>query len=312
MITIGEVEKAIHRAGLSAVGISKPALERKYLARYRIWIDQNYNAGMSWTTREPELRANILNRFPWVKSVVVVLDNYFKEIRLGANPMFASYARGEDYHRVVTEKLLKTLTELKAIDNTTTGKIFVDSGAIMEKAFAEQAGLGWIGKNGLLIGENIGSFCFIGVLLLNKQLPAARRVPGECGKCEICIEKCPTGAIISPGLIDARKCISYLTVEKRGRFSKDEKKLLNNWLFGCDICQECCPYNQRWAKETEEVRYSSAQQRYDCSLQKWDSIDKNDFMMMFRDTPVLRLKFSRFRRNIEALGKNNKIGHKYE
>lgn len=308
MISRKILTQIIKQSGLSAFGISQPALEEKYISRYKEWLGRKFNADMIWTEKNHAERMNIRKRFPWVRSVLVVLDNYFKENNLGNNPKISCYARGEDYHIVVAEKLQKVLSVLINIEKKIKGKIFVDCGAVLEKAYAEQAGLGWIGKNGLLIGEDIGSFCFIGVLLLNQDIQPSVNGVEKCGDCKLCVDNCPNGAIVSPGLIDVRKCISYLTIEKKGEFSEKESHSLNNWLFGCDMCQEVCPYNQMWAVITDEERYQDIDQ-FDLSLREWKNVDLEKYDELFEKTPIKRLKYKRLQRNINALDKtyNNNI-----
>jgi epoxyqueuosine reductase len=301
MITVSQLERIVRQSGLTAVGVSSPVLNHKYAARFQTWLKNKLNAEMYWMAKDPVGRIDIRKRFPWVKAVIVVLDKYHTDTCFDRNPKIARYAMSKDYHLVVTEKLQKTLDALKAVDNRMFGKIFVDTGAILEKAYAEQAGLGWIGKNGLLIAENIGSFCFIGVLLVNREFPLSEKVPNKCGSCNLCMERCPTGAIIKPGLIDTRKCISYLTVEKRGAFSKSQNYLIGSWLFGCDVCQDVCPYNLKRTVETAEEEMLDSRERFSMPLEEWGRMCEGAFTRLFDETPLKRLKYEQFKRNVAAV-----------
>lgn len=302
MISAEQIRTIVFKEGFAAYGFSDPVLKSAHIMHFKKWINAGYQADMQWMERNIEQRLDIRERFPWVKSVLTVADNYFNHIDVPLhNPRISRYALGSDYHEIVKKKLLNILSALEEIETGIIGKVYVDTGPVLERAFAAQAGLGWIGKNSSLIVNNIGSYCFLGELILNVQAKQSNETENLCGNCTKCIEACPTGAIIEPGLIDSRKCISYLTIEKKGYFTSREEQLLNNWLFGCDICQECCPWNQKWVKKTDEARYIDRLSIIERSLNEWLEITEEEFKSLFTNSPVKRLRFDRFRRNLLAL-----------
>jgi len=256
---------------------------------------------MEWMKRTKEDRVDIRKRFQWVKSVLVVLDNYFSCPISAKNGLkFSIYSMGQDYHTIVEKKLRSVLSGIKDIDNRIKGKIYVDIGPLMEKAYAEQAGLGWIGKNGMFIGNEIGSYCFIGVLLLSEKIKTSEMAVNRCGSCALCIDRCPAEAIIEPGLIDSNRCISYLTIEKKGDFSDREAALLNKWVYGCDICQKVCPWNRKWAKTTHDSRYIDRKDAIRQYIDLGNNGNMDKFNTVFKNTSLERLKYERMRRNIWA------------
>jgi len=298
------IRQLCREAGFSAYGFAPPVLDEKYHVHLASWLSEGNHAGMSWM--DPDVsgreRTDLTIRFPWVKSVLVVAENYFSDFRNShEDAIISRYARGEDYHRILERKLRQLLLTLKVADSSIDGKIYVDTGAVLEKAFAVTAGLGWQGKNTSIIVENAGSFCFLGVMLLNRDLPVGDVKPDLCGSCEKCLKACPVGAISAPGILDARKCISYLTIEKKGVFSDEEKNHLHNCLYGCDICQNVCPWNCLWAKTATETRYFNRLELLDRSLSEWEKLTDAEFLDLFQKSPIRRLKYERFRRNVAAL-----------
>ncbi|MBC8491712.1 MAG: tRNA epoxyqueuosine(34) reductase QueG [Candidatus Marinimicrobia bacterium] len=302
MISADQIRTTVFKEGFAAYGFSDPVLKPAHLMRFKKWINAGYQADMQWIERNIEQRLDIRERVPWVKSVLAVADNYFNHIDVSLNnPRISRYALGGDYHEIVKKKLLNILSVLEEMEPGIIGKVYVDTGPVLERAFAAQAGLGWIGKNSSLIVNDIGSYCFLGELILNVPAKQSNETEKLCGNCTKCIEACPTGAIIEPGLIDSRKCISYLTIEKQGDFTSREEQLLNNWLFGCDVCQECCPWNQKWGKKTGETRYINRLSIIERSLNEWLEITEEEFKDLFTNSSVKRLHFDRFRRNLLAL-----------
>ena len=291
-------------AGFSAYGFAPPVLDEKYRIRFASWISGGKHADMVWM--DPDVsgreRTDLTIRYPWVKSVLVVVENYFSDYpNRYEDATISKYARGEDYHRILKQKLRQLLSVLKSVEPSIVGKIFVDTGAVLEKAFAVSAGLGWLGKNTTLIVENVGSFCFLGVLLLNREFPFGEVKPSRCGSCDKCLKSCPASAISEPGVLDARKCISYLTVENKGAFSDTEKKHLHGSLYGCDVCQNVCPWNILWAKPSAEARYFNRSEALDRPLSQWEEMTEAEFQDIFKKSPIKRLKYERFRRNVVAL-----------
>ncbi|MGC9362985.1 MAG: tRNA epoxyqueuosine(34) reductase QueG [Fidelibacterota bacterium] len=304
MITGKQIESIMTRK-FTAFGISKPSLDSKYISRYRSWLEKGYYADMSWMVKSAADRFDIRRKFPWVKAILVGLDNYYSPPFFTKSGLrFSGYALGIDYHVLVKEKLETALVQIRNVDPDVRGRVYVDTGSFMEKAYAEQAGLGWIAKNGLFIAENIGSYCFIGIILLSIELPVTGSAVNRCGSCRKCLESCPTGAIVAPGMIDARRCISYLTVEKRGVFSEQEAEWLNGWVYGCDVCQEVCPWNIRWQKVTSDERYTDNRTKICRLLEFGNGINMDKFKAVFKNSAVKRLKFENWIRNIDTVFRN--------
>lgn len=288
--------------GFVAAGISSPVLVTKSNVYLKNWLRSGYHAEMQWMTKNEEIRTNVLKSYPWVKSILVVADNYYLNHRREEGALKISrYAWGSDYHKIIKIKLKEVLNKLKSSDSKVEGKIYVDTGPILEKAFAVQAGLGWQGKNTNVVIKDFGSFCFLGVLLLNAPFEFNSPVKNRCGDCTSCIGDCPSGALVNPYVLDSRRCISYLTIEKKGEFSADELNWLNNWLYGCDICQEVCPWNHKWAKNTGDTRYYDRLKQIEQSPKEWMELTEHRFRELFKRSAVKRLKFDRLRRNLLAI-----------
>ncbi|MDO9548298.1 MAG: tRNA epoxyqueuosine(34) reductase QueG [Candidatus Marinimicrobia bacterium] len=301
MITSGKIKDIVTISKLSVCGISEPSLDEKYILQIKRWLDCGYHAEMEWMKRTKDDRMDIRKRIPWVKSVLVVLDNYFSEPISAKNGIkFSRYAMGRDYHNIVKEKLTAVLVGIKDIDKRIKGEIYVDTGPVPEKAYAEQAGMGWIGKNGVFIGNGIGSYCFIGILFLSVNIKPSEMTAGRCGSCTLCIDRCPAGAIIEPGLIDSNKCISYLTIEKKGDFSDRDAAFLDKWVYGCDVCQEACPWNRKWSKTTFEPRYIDRKDQIQKYIELGNAGNIDKFTKVFKNTAIERLKFKRIQRNMNA------------
>ena len=255
---------------------------------------------MGYMERNVDKRIDPTLIVPNAKSVVSVLLNYFPENPSVSSvpPKISRYALSLDYHLVIKNLLYKMLEEIKQIANGANGRAFVDSAPVLERVWAAKAGLGWIGKNSMLINPNLGSYVFIGELIVNIEIePSTSQVPNRCGSCTKCIDSCPTGAIVLPGVVDARKCISYLTIEKKSNLSDEEKKTLNGWCFGCDICQEVCPWNSK-AKSSSlpDIKPKSEIILLDCK--SLSTLTQSQFEQLFGDTPVSRAGFQRFAENV--------------
>ncbi len=238
----------------------------------------------------------------WARSVIMVLQNYYPSA--GQNdpsaPVISRYAYGHDYHSVINKKLKKLLGFIRSEIGPCRARTFIDTSPILEKSLAQRAGLGWQGKNSILISKKYGSFFFIGGIITDLELEY-NQVPAKdyCGNCRLCIDACPTLALISPHILDARKCISYLTIENRtGGLPAELKPHIRNRVFGCDICQEVCPWNRK-AIPHSEPELVPVPGLLEMSRDDWYSLDAKKFTTLFRDTPFERLKFNGLRRNLE-------------
>jgi epoxyqueuosine reductase len=265
------------------------------------WLHQGFHGEMGYMARLGGDRANPVHWADWSRSVALFADSYLQGAACSADPGQAAisrYARGEDYHDVLKEKLNHLVERIVSTGHRALA--FVDSSPLMEKALAAHGGLGWIGKNGNLLRPDTGSFFFLGGLVTDAVWAADAPIEEECGTCDICISSCPTGAIVSPGVIDARLCISYLTIELKGSIPRHLRPLLGNRIFGCDDCQDVCPINA--APQTAgEPRYSGP--GGEKSLLDLASLDPASFRREYFSTPVWRSRYRGFLRNIMvALG----------
>ncbi len=261
---------------------------------------------MLWLERQPQIRCDLRIKFPWAKSVLVVADNYFYNYSRKVNTAkIARYAWGDDYHNIIEEKLQSFLHDIQGENRDVIGKIYVDTGPVLEKGFAVQAGLGWQGKNTTIIVNNTGSFCFLGVMLLNIDLKLSQPVQNQCGTCEKCIRACPTNALSSPGILNTKRCISYFSIEKKNDLTDRERAWLGDWLYGCDLCQEICNWNKKWAKTTSNTVYYSRLQLMERSFKEWAELTESEFQSIFQKSVIKRLKFDKFRRNILAVLNTN-------
>ena len=269
--------------GFDEAGIAPVALpsETEHL---NSWLAAGYAGSMSWLERNPEVRIDLRERFPWAKSVVVVMRRYAgRSVALsGLAPFVASYARGADYHDV----LLPRLKDLAGDLGEGRSHAYVDTGPALERRLAAAAGLGWTGHNSLLLNSGLGSRTFLGVVVSEIDFEPTASLTGSCGSCTACQTACPTGAFVQPGVLDARRCISYLTIEFRGVIPRELRPAMGQWLFGCDLCQTCCPFEVGCDVEGE-AEFSSAVE-LDLSLAELLRLDEDSFRARFRSTPLWR------------------------
>jgi epoxyqueuosine reductase len=236
------------------------------------------------------------------KTVVSLLLNYYpEEIQNAESPKISKYAYGEDYHTVIKDKLKELIQYLKENIGEINGRAFVDSAPVMDKVWANKSGLGWIGKNSNLIHPKEGSFFFIAELILDIEIEPDGPMKDYCGTCTRCIDACPTGAIVQPYVVDGSKCISYLTIELKDELLPNEfKGKMDNWMFGCDICQDVCPWN-RFSKITQEQRFKPNPLLLELKSNDWKELNEEVFNQLFKHSAVKRTKFTGLQRNIKFL-----------
>ncbi len=300
------IKKRAFDLNCSACGITIVKDNSQEMAQLNNWILQGYHAEMQWINNNKNLRENPELLYPEVKSIVVITVNYFSNDSVDPyNYSVSKYAQNIDYHFVLKSKLSNILISLQDIDGTIEGRFFVDSGPFFEKSYAVHAGIGWIGKNSLLIIPNKGSFHFIGVLLLNKELiydfPYSQ---DHCGDCVNCLVACPTKALVKPRILDARKCISYLTVEHKGEIPYDCNFGESNSIFGCDICQLACPQNRFMTQSTEDGLIPSSYMKA-MNKTEWEGITKSEFKKIFKHSSLQRAGYEKIKANIEHIKKSN-------
>jgi epoxyqueuosine reductase len=267
------------------------------------WLKKNYQGTMEWMSRYKNMRADIKKLYPNARSVISVAYNYysdFKHSSMAGNGKISRYAWGEDYHNIMKKKLKHLLQEIKKQSPQINGQICVDTAPIMEKLWAEQAGLGWQGKHTNLITRDFGSWVFLGELIVDCRLEYDAPIGDYCGSCQACINACPTGAIVEPYQLDANKCISYLTIEYWDKpIPEEQKKNMNGWIFGCDICQDVCPWN-RFSHNTSEKRFLPKEDNISPPLDEWSFMNESTYKRRFKKSPILRTGYANFIRNIKA------------
>ncbi len=281
--------------GFDACGISKADYLQDQEVHLHHWLNNGYHGEMGYMERNTDKRLDPRVLVPNAKSVVTVLLNYYPgnpEVSTNQSRI-SRYALCRDYHVVVKDKLYQLLGLICKEFGEIEGRVFVDSAPVLEKKWAVRAGLGWIGKNSLLINPKFGSYIFIGELIIDLELDSfVSQVPNKCGTCTRCMDSCPTGAIVSPSVIDAQKCISYLTIEKKSPLTVEEQQSLNGWCFGCDICQEVCPWNGR-ATTSKCEELMPKQEILNLIPSELKSLSNEQFDTIFSDTPLSRAGYER-------------------
>ncbi len=298
----GKIKKIGVDIGFDKIGISA-AKQPEKSKLLEAWLKNNYDGTMKWMGLRKKQRSDIEEFLPGAKSIICVAQNYYTPHRHSQERnrgKISRYAWGEDYHRILKKKLKLFLQQIKQIDSTLNGRLCVDTAPIMEKLWAEQAGLGWQGKNTNLITRDHGSWIFLGEIVIDKELIYDIPIADHCGNCQACIQACPTNAIVAPYVLDARKCISYLTIEyPNDAIPEHLGSRLKQWIFGCDICQDVCPWN-RFKRITKERHFFPKQWNVDPDLNEWIMMDEIGFKKKFKKSPVLRTGWKNFIRNIKA------------
>lgn len=269
------------------------------------WLRRGYHADMLWMARTQSVRQNPGEKLPGVKSVVVVARNY-NAPRPDPPPnsgRVAKYAWGRDYHRALRKPLRTLAAHVESLGDSVETYCCIDSGPVLEKAWAARAGLGWLGKNGLILRRDLGSYFFLAVILTTLDVPADPPMADFCGSCKACIDACPTQAVVAPQVVDSNRCISYHTIENRGEVPQDVADRTDNWVFGCDICQEVCPWNRK-APITNEQDFHPRPGHANPQLDQAGALDEAAFRTEYLGAPILRAKFTGFLRNLRIALRN--------
>ena len=295
------------RLGFDACGISTAERLDDEAHRLEQWLAEDRHASMAYMANHFEKRVDPTRLVEGARSVISVLHNYYQPV---AHPdddavgKISRYAWGDDYHDVLKEKLYHLFHWLDERLGGIAGRAFVDSAPVLDKVWAARSGLGWIGKHSNLINRRMGSFFFIGELIVDVPLPSDGPIPDYCGSCTRCLDACPTDAIYQPYVVDANRCISYLTIEHRGDdIAPTLHPDMENWIFGCDICQDVCPWN-KFKFATDEPRFMPRPALPDTDLRQWIELDLDAFRETFRKSAVKRAKFDGFMRNVRIALKN--------
>jgi epoxyqueuosine reductase len=297
------VKNKARELGFTRVGIARAERLDQDADQLRNWLDDGKHGTMRWMENWFEKRVDPRKLVPGAKSVIVLTHNYFSEKNQSDRraPRIARYARGKDYHWVLKQKLWQLLDLLKQEVGDFSGRAFVDSAPVLERAWAARAGVGWIGKNSLLLHPDDGSFFFLSELIVDIELEYDEPIADQCGSCTMCMTSCPTQAIVEPRIVDARRCISYLTIEHRGELPDIFKSHMENWMFGCDICQDVCPYNRK-ATPHDEALLEPDEKMLQMTWEDWQNLDRTTFNRLFKGTAVTRTRYQGLKRNIEFLG----------
>ena len=291
--TIKSIASAL---GFSFCGISKAEFLKEDAPKLEEWLKRGYHGKMGYMENHFDKRLDPTLLVPGAKSVVSLIYNYYPEKNLASPDQLkiAKYAYGEDYHFVIKDKLKEFLDLIHEQIGEIQGRAFVDSGPVMERTWAKKSGIGWIGKNSLLLNKSMGSFFFLAELIIDLELEYDGPVKDHCGTCTACMDACPTDAIAQPYVIDGSKCISYFTIELKEEIPSDVKGKFENWIFGCDICQDVCPWNS-FSKPHNEQRFSP---HPELAQQDWKEITEEVFQKLFKHSAVKRTKLEGLKRNI--------------
>ncbi|HYG20374.1 MAG TPA: tRNA epoxyqueuosine(34) reductase QueG [Ohtaekwangia sp.] len=296
------VKKTAAELGFSFCGISKAAFLADEAPRVEEWLNRGYQGKMSYLENYFDKRLNPALLVPGARSVVSLMYNYYpsKDLATEGSVKVAKYAYGEDYHNVIKDKLKLFLDTLRERFGDIQGRAFVDSAPVMERALAQRGGLGWIGKNSLLLNRQMGSFFFLAELIIDLELEHDGPAKDYCGTCTACMDACPTDAIPQPYVVDGSKCISYFTIELKEELPSAVKGKFENWIFGCDICQDVCPWN-RFAKPHQEPSFEPNPQLKEMKNSDWEEITQEVFSTLFKNSAIKRTKLEGLKRNIHFL-----------
>lgn len=293
------VEREYRACGFSAAGTVAFALLETERQRFAEWVTNGYGADMGYLERSVEYRHDLRRLFPEVRSVVVTLTSYRRPAEIGQPvgvPRIARFAWSDDYHDIIKRNLRLLLEAIRSYEGfgRVQGRAVVDSAPAFERTWAVRAGLGWIGRSSMLVNPELGSFTLIGLLLLDtplpENIPLPEQVPDGCGDCRRCMAACPTGAIVAPRIVDARRCISYQTIERRSSVENDLRPMLEGRIFGCDRCMEVCPYNNRPGLPLmpENAGLDAVPERLGVTEDEWWSMSEDEFTARFAHSPLLR------------------------
>ena len=302
MVSSLQIKDYAYNLGFDACGICKAEpIDYEEREHFEEWINSSFHADMDYMARNIDKRCDPALLVENSRSIICLALNYYPEVKQPEeHPQFAYYAYGKDYHDVVREKLQQLFDYIKSLEPLLEGRVFVDTAPVLERYWAAKAGLGFIGKNSLLIIPKRGSYFFLGELVVNLELEYDAPLDLSCGNCTRCIDACPTKAIVKPKVVNAKKCISYQTIENKGEIDNQLLPMLNNRFYGCDICQQVCPWN-RYARphKTEEFKPSGA--FMDLSYEKLEHLTVEEYQRIFKGSAVKRAKYNGLKRNLNAL-----------
>ena len=303
------IKQEAHRLGFLSCGISKAEYLEKEAPRLEAWLKKQMHGKMEYMENHFDKRLDPRLLVPGAKSVISLLLNYYplKGQEDKDAPKISKYAYSRDYHFIIKEKLKKLLIFINQHIGAVNGRVFVDSAPVMDKVWAEKSGLGWVGKNTNLIQKQAGSFFFIAELIIDLDLE--RDSPGQdyCGSCTRCIDACPTDAIVEPYVLDGSKCISYFTIELKEQIPQEVKGQFDNWAFGCDICQDVCPWN-RFVIPTQDPALKANELMLNMTNDEWYELTEEVFNTLFNQSPLKRTQFKGLERNLAFIKRSDQLG----
>ncbi len=289
------------RLGFLSCGISKAGFLEEEAPRLENWLNQNRHGEMQYMENHFDKRLNPTLLVDDAKSVISLLLNYYpSEFQNTESYKISKYAYGQDYHFVIKEKLKELLDTIQTEIGEVSGRAFVDSAPVLDKAWAAKSGLGWIGKNSNLLTQQVGSFYFIAELIVDLDLEYDHAVTDHCGTCTACIDACPTEAIVAPYVVDGSKCISYFTIELKENIPTEMQGKMDDWMFGCDVCQDVCPWN-KFSKAHSEPLFNPNSEILSFTKKDWEEITADVFQKVFKNSAVKRTKLEGLKRNIQFL-----------
>jgi epoxyqueuosine reductase len=297
-------EKALEM-GFAGCGFSRAEALSEDARRLKTWLDEGHHARMGYMANHFEKRTDPTLLVEGARTVISLLYNYYTD-RVQSDPeapILSKYAYGKDYHFVMKDKMHLLFDFIKSMHPEAQGRVFVDSAPVLDRAWAKRAGLGWIGKNANLISRSAGSFVFIGEIILNLELEYMQIPESDfCGSCTRCIEACPTEAILDTRSIDSERCISYQTIENKGEISSEIEGKLSGRVFGCDICQDVCPWNRK-ALNHHEPAFNPKEELLDMSLESWQNLSREEYKLLFPESAVQRAGYNKLKNNLASLQK---------
>lgn len=294
-------EIVIHKArelGFDLVGFAEADLLKEESSYLQTWLEKGYHASMEYMSRNFEKRNDVTQILPSAKSIISLAMNYytpFQHKKETGTGKISRYAWGKDYHLIIWEKLSLLEEYLRNLDPNFESKSYVDTGPVMDKAWAVKSGIGWLGKNSNVINSEIGSWFFIANIITNSEFEISEIVADHCGSCSACIDACPTNAIKQPYVVDSNRCISFLTIENKQDISNEFKHKFDDWIFGCDVCQDVCPWNKKFSEPT--LAHEFYPLGTNLSLNEVINMDENEFKKRFETSPIKRTKLTGLKRN---------------
>lgn len=302
-----------NQIGFHDIGFARAQPLNIEIEHFLKWIDKGYNADMNYLDKNFNKRLEVTSILPSARTIIVTATNYYSLPKNSGQSIpenhgkLSRYAWGEDYHEVLIGRLAKLSEKIKELFPNAECAESVDTSSVMEKQWAVRSGIGWQGRNSLIISRKFGSWIFLGTVITSAEFEPNKLINDYCGTCKRCMVACPTGAIVKPGVIDANKCISYWTIEAKSykEIPDEVAKSMGKCLYGCDICQEACPWNKKLQKVTDECRFHPRYNETYLSLQKMSQMNPLEFSVRFKRSPIKRIKVDGLKRNIRAITKNN-------